>query len=299
MASCKFTKNLLLASHAETLEDAIKEWAMIYEATLPEVTGLCICQHRLKNVSYMYNRITKLTIIVGSTCLKKFDMASAPITNKYISSLFEKSIHQKKELRKKGEYNTIDDIVKYSKEIEETLIKQCSDIYTNYQTNIFKLRELQGAIHELRDLYGITYLNDVLKLVNDAIETITRRNREIVEENKRKEAEAQETRRLQAEKNKRREAEAQETRRIKAEETAIERMAHIEYRQRDTPETKRSQAIERALIQLKQNEAASQLSPMICRVCLKEFKISAYRDQSCCDYECHKKLLNSNVIEHA
>ena len=313
MASCKFTKNLLWASHTKTLEGAIKEWAMIYETTLPEVTGLCICQHRLKNVIYMYNRITKLTIIVGSTCLKKFAMASVPITNKYISSLFEKSIHQKKELRKKGEYNTIDDIVKYSKEIEETLIKQCSDIYTKYQNNLYELRELQGAIQELHDLYGIIYLNDLLKLVDTAIETINRRNNEIAEDNKRKQAEEQAM--LEREREKeiasliQKQKIAEENRRNEAMARAIEALEQKEHiaaeekvqleRNKQAAETeKKEKDAEQKEKEDKKRQAESLLSVLTCRACLKDFQGSPFRDQTCCSWPCLGKPIHKNIIEH-
>ena len=314
MASCKFTKNLLWASHAKILEDAIKEWVMIYETKLPELTGLCICQHRLKNVSYMYNRITKLTIIVGSTCLKKFDMASAPITNNYISSLFEKSIPLKKELRKKGEYNTIDDIIKYSKEIEETLIKQCTDIYTRCQNNLAELNKLRLAICELHDLYGITYLNGVLKMVDDAIETINRRNNEIAEDNKRRKVEEQAMLEREREKDRvsliQKQKEAEETRLNEAIAKAIkdiERKAQLEQEEKVQLElNKRAAEAEKKQKDAEQKEkddkkrkAESSLPTLICRACLKEIQGSDFREQSCCDYSCLCKPVHKNVIEHA
>ena len=312
MAPCKFKKNLLLASHADTLEDAIKEWAMIYEAKLPEQTALCICETRLKNAIYMYNRITKFTIIVGPTCITKFKMVSKPITNNYIKSLFDKLIH--KESRKKGQNNTIDDIVKYSREIEETLIKQCADIYTRHQKNLPELTKLRLAICELHDLYGITYLNGVLKLVDDAIETINRRNNEIAEDNKRRKVEEQAMLEREREEERasliQKQKIAEENRRNEAIVRAIidleqkkqldlEEKAQIEQNKQAAEAEKKQKDAEQKEKEDKKRQAESSLPTLICRACLKEIQGSDFREQSCCDYSCLCKPVHKNVIEHA
>ena len=70
-----FQTNLLKASSSLHYEEALKEWRRLYRESR-EVSDLpCICQHKIRHCTYMYNVFTKFAIIVGSTCYKKFKLS--------------------------------------------------------------------------------------------------------------------------------------------------------------------------------------------------------------------------------
>ena len=70
-----FKTNLLKASSSRNYEEALKEWRRLYRESR-EVSNLpCICNHKIRHCTYMYNVITKFAIIVGSTCYKKLKLS--------------------------------------------------------------------------------------------------------------------------------------------------------------------------------------------------------------------------------
>ena len=79
-----FQTNLLKASSNPNYDEAIKEWRRLYRESR-EVSDLpCICNHKIRHCTYMYNVITKFAIIVGSTCYKKFKLSIPMIKILYI-----------------------------------------------------------------------------------------------------------------------------------------------------------------------------------------------------------------------
>jgi hypothetical protein len=152
-AKYKFNENLIKASHNKDLNNAKKEWHIIYQEKREKQDGLCICQHKVKNITYMYNPITKLTIIVGDICAKKFELNNnSVIPNNILKELLKNSLE-------KGEYEVIDNIITYSNNIEEQLKKYFENrIETNHNLN--ELIKIQTEIKELIDTYLLTYLND-------------------------------------------------------------------------------------------------------------------------------------------
>jgi hypothetical protein len=87
-ATYNFNTNLLKASEGKDIESVIKQWEIIYEEKREHQDGLCICQKKVKNIIYMYNINTTNTIIVGSSCRKKFNMENNKISNKILKVLF-------------------------------------------------------------------------------------------------------------------------------------------------------------------------------------------------------------------
>jgi hypothetical protein len=171
-AKYKFDSNLISASHNKELDIAKKEWKVLCEETRYTQDGQCICQRKVKHVIYMFNIKNQNTIIVGSKCHKKFDMDHGKV-NEHLSNVINKSLV-------KGEYEVIDNIVKYSKSIKEQLVqyfeKKIHEIIENYEDNKkweqgFKISEDEYVPNSLKVLsrnieylikeYQIEYLQDI------------------------------------------------------------------------------------------------------------------------------------------
>ena len=75
----KFSENILKLSSSSDIDEAIKEWLFIDEGQTKEAENTCICQKKIKNFNYMYNYKTKKTILVGSSCFKKFNFSEKEI----------------------------------------------------------------------------------------------------------------------------------------------------------------------------------------------------------------------------
>ena len=66
-AKFNFKENLLKASNDENIDIAIKEWLILAEERRTELDRVCICQHRLKNVTHLINIKNGNIIMVGSS----------------------------------------------------------------------------------------------------------------------------------------------------------------------------------------------------------------------------------------
>lgn len=181
----KFDINLLKASSSQIIENAKKEWNIIYEEKRKNNDGLCICQRQVKNVIYMYNIITKNTIIVGLSCCKKFNMSNNILNNKILSNILKNSLT-------KGEYTNINNIITYCNSVEEQLLNY---IQTEFETMIKKyikkenletiynnnycedLKLFSTYINELIQQYNLNYLENIYILITTKInELIEERN---------------------------------------------------------------------------------------------------------------------------
>jgi flagellar biosynthesis GTPase FlhF len=209
-AKYNFDKNLLKLSRAKTIEDAKEEWYVIDESILATQSAICICSRKIKKVTYLYNRFTKKTIVAGSRCCKKFNMLTQSLGKNMYTAIL-------REFLKKGEYVIIDDIIEYSANVKSILIKRCEYRIESYKdsSNIFNLSELRDEIIQLETIYGITYLNHLLVLIDTYIKVIRKKNEEEVkrmkelrEAREREEAQA----RKEAEAREREEAQAREAR---------------------------------------------------------------------------------------
>jgi len=182
-AKYNFDANLISASYNKELTHSKKEWVFIYEEKRDKQDGVCICQRKVKNIIYMYNIKTKKTIIVGSACHKKFNMESSKV-DKFLLNILKPHLE-------KGEYLLIDNIITYSKSIQEQLIKtiqnKFDDIINNYkQINCLdngyiltennyvpkNLKELSQNIRILIREYELEYLQDIYLLICNKINEI-------------------------------------------------------------------------------------------------------------------------------
>lgn len=159
----KFNIHLLKLSKSEDLKIAKTEWREIYREKREEKTGLCICQHSLKNIIYMYNIFTKHTISVGTSCCKKFKLQIIKINNILKNVISEMLI--------KGEYKIINNILEYTNNIKTQLIKYIRNQYENMR-NLEQLKKFNNDIKILINDYDLTYLHDIYdeiieKIINE------------------------------------------------------------------------------------------------------------------------------------
>lgn len=169
MAKYNFDKNLIKASYKKDLYGAKREWEKICKETRENQDGLCICQRKVKNIIYMYNPKTKLTIIVGSTCAKKFELNDAPqLPNNILKKILSKSLE-------KGNYEIIDNIIKYSNNIEDEIIKYYNDKIIYFENIYFEkknnyssqnLIKINNEIKDLIDTYSLKYLDKIYENLN-------------------------------------------------------------------------------------------------------------------------------------
>ena len=161
-AKFNFKENLLKASNDENIDIAIKEWLFLAEERRTELDRVCICQHKLKNVTYLLNIKKGSIIIVGSTCLEKFEqlnLKKSEKNNNILNNILKnvmKSIEQIK-----GEYSKID------------VLKQL-EIYINNYIEFISERSTNDLNKTIEDLENINkiYNTDVKKyteIINNEI----------------------------------------------------------------------------------------------------------------------------------
>jgi hypothetical protein len=170
-AAYKFNTNLLKASSSQILNDAKKEWCVIYEEEREKQDGLCICQRKVKYVTYMYNVVTQYTIIVGTKCSKNFNMNKTKLANNILNNILKCNLT-------KGEYTNIDNIITYCKSIEEELLHY---FLTEYENTIKKYSYYNNCnddkqIDRIWIRFMEDYHNDLIKISSDMDELIQQYN---------------------------------------------------------------------------------------------------------------------------
>jgi len=177
-SKCRFKDNLVEASYSKVYEEAIQEWRLIMEETREEQDGHCICNHKIKIMSYMYNLRSKNTIQVGTVCRKKFKMPDKPVSEA-LRDILSRNLSS-------GQYEVINDIIQYSDSVEEQLIgyfqdrydrleQQCTPLAANPSSaKAFseRMRELEELLDEVRCLlneYEMGYLRDITEVVGARI----------------------------------------------------------------------------------------------------------------------------------
>lgn len=205
-AKYNFDENILKLSKSNNLNEAKREWYVILKETrtynerveikkiliLPptlsknqrffdnEPSLVCICQHKIRNIIYMYNKNTQKIIIVGTKCCKKFNLYQ----NKLNNDILEKILIN---IFTKGDYEKINNIIEYSDEIKNELIKYLRNKLNNnlnYYDLLFKLKK---ETEELIEEYGLIYLKEILYEILDKIKKIGNNNISrihIIEKNK-------------------------------------------------------------------------------------------------------------------
>jgi hypothetical protein len=204
----KFDAHFLKLSRSDDLHMAKTEWRIIYREEREERTGLCICQHKIKNIIYMYNIFTKYTISVGSTCYKKINCEIINFNNSIFRNVMNKMI-------RKGKYKIINNILEYTNNIQAQLIKYIKNKYKKNIANTEKIKKLNGEIHDLINKYDLKYLQDLYDEINKQI---------VCAENAKLEKEAKERIKLEKEANERVKLDREAKERIKLEKEAKERI---------------------------------------------------------------------------
>jgi hypothetical protein len=176
-AKYNFDTNLLNASSSPNIDDAKKEWVILLKEKIKD-NALCICQRKVKIVTYLFNTKTYLTIIAGTTCCKKFNMTTENITNNLYSKILIDNL-------KKGSYIHINNIVKYSDDIQKHLQDYFEEqleiksrilleyiesgnkyFIKDYLNNLVNLRK---KIEDLKSLYSLEYLNENITNIDSKI----------------------------------------------------------------------------------------------------------------------------------
>jgi hypothetical protein len=148
-----FDTHLLKLSKSRELDIAKTEWRKVYTETKPDKSGLCICQHTIRHIIYMYNIFTKYTISVGLGCCKKFKLKTYTLDNSILSSVLVQMIQ-------KGEYIIINDILEYTNDVKTNLINYIRHQFTNIK-KLNDLKSLHTNIEALIDRYDLKYLQDI------------------------------------------------------------------------------------------------------------------------------------------
>jgi hypothetical protein len=158
----KFNINLLELSKSKDLQIAKTEWFEIWNEQRATKTGICICQHTLKNIIYMYNIFTGHTIMVGSGCLKKFNLKKNILNNRILKNVLTNTLQM-------GEYKIINNILEYTYDVLTQLIKHIRYEYENNLTNLEHLKELNDEIKHLIDVYYFKYLQTIYEEITNTI----------------------------------------------------------------------------------------------------------------------------------
>jgi len=156
----KFDRNLLKLSENQDLELAKQEWREVYKEKRPQQDGLCICQHNIKHIVYMFNIKTNYTICVGTKCCKKFNLKRKKINNSILEDVIQFSLI-------KGNYQIITDVLEYSNNIKSQLLQYIRNKYENIP--LYQLRILKNDIYDLIHNYNLKYLQEIYIEINDKI----------------------------------------------------------------------------------------------------------------------------------
>jgi hypothetical protein len=165
----KFDNNLLKLSSSKDLSEAKKEWHEVSREERDENTGVCICQHKIKNIIYMCNK--KYLIGVGTACYKKleFDKLKPTDANEIFKHIVEQYIPRK---MNSGEYIQLDDIIKYANEIKKQLLDNITSKYEKRKDDYKLLLKLELDVKEMVEFYKLEYLRDIFVKINEQIKIL-------------------------------------------------------------------------------------------------------------------------------
>jgi hypothetical protein len=151
---CVFNKNLLGLSDSTDIEEAKQEWYFICREDRDDATGTCLCQHKIKHINYLYNKKTKKSVCVGSSCYKKFNFSAKAIEDSSLQYVLKQSITR-------GEYDVIHNVLEYSLSIKEQLLELLQRKFDKVKYQKEKRWVLLNEIKNLICDYGLTYLGQV------------------------------------------------------------------------------------------------------------------------------------------
>jgi hypothetical protein len=148
-----FNNNLLNLSQNKNIDDAIKEWLIIYNEERSIQSGHCICQRKVKNIFYLVNKLNNNCISTGVVCCKKFNI------NCYLNEGIVKNIYS--ENISNGNYEIIDNLIIYKNNIQDQIIDYFNKKLDIHMTNIADILDIINEIEDSIKLYNIDYLNDI------------------------------------------------------------------------------------------------------------------------------------------
>ena len=103
----KLTINLLKLSYSDDFENAVTEWELIFKEAKKDKKIQCICQRVIRHAYFFYNKQTKQTISVGSTCKNKFMKIEKELEHPILKVIFANALT-------KGQYKIINNVVEYA-----------------------------------------------------------------------------------------------------------------------------------------------------------------------------------------
>lgn len=112
----------------------------------------------IKNIVYLYNSSSRKTIIVGTGCVKRFNLNNGKIKNCILRRILAECLE-------KGEYERIDSIINYSKHVEARL-KLHFEQAIKQATNVNFLRELEAEVKNLIETEDVGYLVEILPFIH-------------------------------------------------------------------------------------------------------------------------------------
>jgi hypothetical protein len=191
-AKFNFEANLLNLSDSNDFVKAIKEWNFIYKEKYEHQDKTCVCNHKVKNCIFLYNKITKKTIIVGTECYKKFGF------EKKKNSTRKTIYHQMLiEMLTKGEYESLEDgLLEYSKNCEEEVKQHYKERMET--DDLEDLKDLFDEVNYLIKEFNLNYLVSIRKEISVKINDI-KTEQKIAEELEKKRKEELEKKRIEEE----------------------------------------------------------------------------------------------------
>lgn len=201
-----FEANLLKLSDSDDFVKAIKERNFIYKEKYEHQDKTCVCNHKVKNCIFLYNKITGKTIIVGTGCYKKFGFEKK-------KNSIRKTIYQQIliEMLTKGEYDSLEDgLLEYSKNCEEEVKQHYEERMET--DDLEKLEDLFDEVNYLINEFNLNYLVSIRKQISVKINDI-KTEQKIAEELERIRKRKLEKKRKEEERIRKRELEEREKKR--------------------------------------------------------------------------------------
>jgi hypothetical protein len=162
--SFQFQHNLLRASSPKCnsdLDAAIKEWCILPNDASPDGEQQCICGRSITNVTRMWNAGTKVTILVGTGCRKKF--------RKIAENATHGSVEQEDQMidTKQGRYDSIINIDEYNLAVQLEHRESWDKLID--ATTSAAIPDLYMKLYELKHQYNLDYLDEQLAKLREKL----------------------------------------------------------------------------------------------------------------------------------
>jgi len=142
-----------------------KDWVIVCSQSLPHYVH-CICGHRVKRITYLYHKPSKVIQYVGKTCVRKYGIEFS-LTNPILLEVIKENLHKVEWDRDAcvrehihSQYTTF-----------MTLAKECADT-----TVVGPFRRLLSDVCDLVSEYGYDVV-DVLREIEQEVESLNQATR--------------------------------------------------------------------------------------------------------------------------